>query len=510
VTNRKPKQEKEETLVEVAGAIGISLAILIALMWFLGSHKIVYYSAPVLWTMATPWYFVDPDKWQGINAAYVTYRSRPGDIPLSYYMSFVNVCLKPLAVVVACCSSGYIAMLFLGKGGQSIRRVLTPIQAEAEIAKVFPAIIPVQHLGAKLVANQLPLWRRQTFPEDVWMKGKVNGQPMVERGRLISERVQTYFRGGEAPDGPIQKRGGRRWSGMLGYQVVDLIEDHARANEIVFSDRFSPQGKVIFALLCAHAFGGREGKADYKKAADQLNRSCAGQDNGLPNLTVAQWLYTKYRQHEMAHKLFMVHHWEYSYLFALFLKAKVTGKATHTEFIWLKPLDRILFYVLNTVGRATPPVEAAAAFSQFDYETRVAKARRLPLVMGKDGKLVHHIAVGTAAQALEVEFERYRDGSDNDDTWWHSLQTWRAAGQLHVVDEAYQAAVHDADAQSRAAIAQAQAHSGDAELDEFDKKMSANASAREIERRRAYLEAIEMAAKGGMGSRGADGGFDLV
>jgi len=68
------------------------------------------------------------------------------------------------------------------------------------------------------------------------------------------------------------------------------------------------------------------GKKDYEKAAAQLNRSCAGQKNGLPNLSVAQWIYDKYKKNDKARKLFGVHHWEYTYLFALFAIAKKNGK----------------------------------------------------------------------------------------------------------------------------------------------------------------------------------------
>ena len=94
--------------------------------------------------------------------------------------------------------------------------------------------------------------------------------------------------------------------------------------------------------------------------------------------------------------LFQVHHWEYTYLFAIFIKAKRNGKATHTDFIWLKPLDRVLFYALNTVGRAVPHTEAGSVFALVDYETKCARYERLPLRMRPDGDLEHNICIYTA------------------------------------------------------------------------------------------------------------------
>lgn len=482
----KSQKDDKETLIEVVGAVGISLAILVALIWFLGSHKIVYYTTPALWGAALPWYVINNEKWQRLNEAYIFYRSRPGDITLAYYLAYANACLKPLAGMLSLLAAGYVASLFLRKNSQSIKRRLKPMEAATEISKSFPSIVPVLHLGPKLIKDELPLWARQTFPEDVWKHQLIDNRPLVEKGALHAERVATYFRGGEKPNGPPLLRGQgknrRRWSAMLGYQVVDLVEDSGKSNAIVFPDRFSPQGKVIYALLCAHAFGGRDGKTDYRKAAEQLNRSCAGQKDGLPNLTVAQWLYSKYRANETAAKLFAVHHWEYSYLFALFFKAKLTGKATHTDFIWLKPLDRILFYVLNTVGRSTPPVEASAVFSHFDYEVKVAKAKRLPLVMA-DGKLVHHIAVGTAIEGFELEFSKYQSSYDDADNWWQELQTWSGA------DEIVKQLLSQGEALSRQAISAAQ-QSGPADMNAYEIQASEAAKKKEEEQRADDLKKI--------------------
>jgi len=425
--NKQPK-DKEESLMEAVIMVIIAFVVLFALVWVIASNKIAYYSAPGLWYMGYPWSFINADKWNVINEGYMYIRQNPKKIGFAYYMQFANLCLRPLAAMFGLVTTAYIASLFFGKDKKGgVKRALSPMQAATEISRLFPAIIPVLHLGPLLVKNKLHSWRRQTFPEDVWMNEKVNKKPLVEKGVLHTGRVTTYFRGGEEQGGKPIIRNGLRYSKMLGFQVVDLTRD-ARTNEsIVFPDRFSPQGKVLFALFCAHAFGGRDGKKDYQKACDQLNRTCAGASEGLPNLTVAQWIYDKYRNNESARKLFAIHHWEYSYLYVLFKKAKANGKATHTEFIWLKPLDRILFYVLNTVGRFTPPVEAAAVFAQVDYETSVAKAGRLPLVMRADGKFEHHIAVGTAVEALSTEFERYQNCTDDDGDWWMHVKTWDAA-----------------------------------------------------------------------------------
>jgi len=61
-----------------------------------------------------------------------------------------------------------------------LRRKLQPMELAKELSKVYPAIVPVLHLGPQLMADKLPLWRRQTFPEDVWRRVKVDGKPMAQ------------------------------------------------------------------------------------------------------------------------------------------------------------------------------------------------------------------------------------------------------------------------------------------------------------------------------------------
>ena len=422
---------QKETALEAGFGFGAVLLVLFGLIWFLSSHKIVYYSTPALRWMGAPWAFFNDGKWAAINEAFVFFRNTPQKVPLGNFFSFANDCLRPLAVLVSVASAAYLFKRVTEKAGSGeLRRQLDPMQAAREIAKVFPAILPVLHLGPDLVADKLPLWRRQTFPEDVWLNEKVNGLPIARGPNIYRDRVDTYFRGGEVKDGPHQKRNGRRWSKMLGFLAVDLIVDAAKQESICFPDRFSAQGKVMFALLCAHAFGGREGKADYQKACNQINRTCTGQANGLPNLTVAQWLYSKYRLHKSARKLFAVHHWEFTYLFSLFLKAKISGKATHTDFIWLKPMDRVLFYALNTVGRAVPHTEAGSVFAIFDYEVKCARYKRLPLRTRLDGTMEANICIYTASEGFCKDFAWYQASTEDDENWWMNLQTWDAAKRM--------------------------------------------------------------------------------
>lgn len=455
--SRGAGEPKKETFIEMVLMFGLALAVLFGLVWFIASAKIVYWTAGMLRGVAIPWMLIDGDVWAKINEAYAFYKARPMDVTLFNYFSYASDCWRPWGFVLAfwVISVAVKRVIAPVTGGDSLRRTLEPMALMKELAKVYPAIVPVMHLGPDLMADKLPLWRRQTFPEEVWQKEMIDGKPMFDRVvdtavtgeqvvevKLNTARAEEYFRGDRKAGKYLMVRG-RRWSRMLGFLAVDLIEDSKRSDEICFADRFSPQGKVIYALIAAYAFGGKEGKADYEKAAAALNRSCAGQTNGLPNLKVAQWIYDKYRNNAEARKLFAIHHWEYTYLYAMFIIAKLNGKITHTNFIWLKPLDRIMFYVLNTVGRQTPHTEGSSVFSQYDYEVQCARLRRLPLRLNEEGRYEAHLMMKTSVEGLQLEFDRYQLGHDDEDDWWKKSSSgiWSAARELRVQERASMAAL---------------------------------------------------------------------
>jgi len=135
-SSRKQKGEKHESALEVIGGIFIAIAILTTLIWFLSSHKIVYYTSPALWYMGTPWAMINADKWQQISDAYVFFREHPQQIKLSNYLAYANACLKPMAFFISLLSAAYIGSLFFFKGGRvSIRRKMSPMEAAKEISR---------------------------------------------------------------------------------------------------------------------------------------------------------------------------------------------------------------------------------------------------------------------------------------------------------------------------------------------------------------------------------------
>lgn len=68
-------------------------------------------------------------------------------------------------------------------------------------------------------------------------------------------------------------------------------------------------------------------------------------------------------------------------VFASLLKsARLDGVLPSAEFMWLKPLDRRLWFMLNAVGRQTATVEVAGPFSHWKSELAMGEKIKSPMV----------------------------------------------------------------------------------------------------------------------------------
>lgn len=430
MSSRPSGEGKKEDVFTVALVMAGLLLALVVLIWLGGSTKIVTFWTQKLYTVGRLWLLLPGDL--GVartNELFVTataFVAAPMRVGLMEWAGFINKALAPLAILLALAQGAWLAVI-MTKRSANVRRVFKPQHLAEQLSLVFTGIAPVLHLRKAIAKDKEPYWRRQLAPHELLLSGKVDGKPLVADGKVVEERVRDYFMGIEkvrTSDGLLPTMvGGRLISRTIGRQVVLLPGDIGRKG-LCFPDRFSSTGKVIYALLCAHAFGGDEGKQDYAKARDQLNNSARGAPHGFANLTVAQWLYDKYRMNPSAAKLFAVHHWEYSYLYALAVAAKRQGKCGHWEFMWCKPMNRWLFYVMNNVGRMTPHTEAAAAFCQYVFERRAALRQRLPLQRDASGIFQPVIFVEKAVKGLSVEWDRWKEGVEEDDEWWLASDPW--------------------------------------------------------------------------------------
>jgi len=61
-------------------------------------------------------------------------------------------------------------------------------------------------------------------------------------------------------------------------------------------------------------------------------------------------------------------------------EARADGVVASSDFLWLKPMDRKLWYTLNCVGRQTPFAEVAGIFAHWLAEKEVNRKLFVPTV----------------------------------------------------------------------------------------------------------------------------------
>jgi hypothetical protein len=427
--------DKPDTVPVMVAGVALVLAIPVGLLWWKKGPMVVYDLAMPLAKAGQIWRLLGQREYaERIYRGGYFFWYHAGSIGLFRFLHFANAALRPYAFIVVALFAVWSFRIARRDVKNLVRRKLSPEQLLMGSTNSFTGNIPVMHLREKIVRNQIPQWRRQRHAVEILQEERTSdGKPLLVDGEIDQERLEDWLRG---IDPKRTTADGRLYSRHLGFQI--LRPEETESEHLRISVRLSDVGKTLFALFCAHAYGGPQGILDYQLARDQLNRSCAGHPLGIPNLTVANWIWQKYKNHPEANRLFLRHPWEYTYLCHLLHLAKEKGKMGHWDFMWLKPRERTLFYVLNTLGRQTPHPEAVMAFAQYEFEGACSKrpeeSGRAPWMVatGPDGAKRHvpTIFTGPAVRGFMQEWREWQSSSDEAAEWWKGSGAWKQHSAL--------------------------------------------------------------------------------
>ena len=171
----------------------------------------------------------------------------------------------------------------------------------------------------------------------------------------------------------VEEKGGRRiWSlhrGITQQHFVmqlgplwsgpDKLPIHVKAILVIFIARSKRERDVAKKFLVQIAASAASGKLDFTGVEEQME---------------------KYRDAKAFRFLAPKHAYLYTLMMSLLEIARIDGVLATAEFLWLKPVDRRLWYVLNSVGRQTAFVEVGGAFSHWKAEKKVGRALKTPMV----------------------------------------------------------------------------------------------------------------------------------
>ncbi|CEG58046.1 type IVB secretion system coupling complex protein DotM/IcmP [Legionella fallonii] len=139
-------------------------------------------------------------------------------------------------------------------------------------------------------------------------------------------------------------------------------------------ERLSPQAYALAAVFMARINRDRDAANHILKVIDQTFVT------GKPDFTVARATLKKYENSELVQEVVSKHAYVLSVMGSLITAARTDGVVPSSEFLWLKPIDRRLWYMLNCMGRQTPYSEVAGAFAHWRAEKEMGRRCLVPMI----------------------------------------------------------------------------------------------------------------------------------
>jgi intracellular multiplication protein IcmP len=112
----------------------------------------------------------------------------------------------------------------------------------------------------------------------------------------------------------------------------------------------------------------------------QINKSCDSKNPNKLNFQGIDAIWPKYYSQPIVKDIIKSHAYEFTIFIDLLLLARQDGVLANSDFLWLKPIDRLFWYVLCSTGRKTYFVEAAGTHAHFLVEKALGKALSVPYV----------------------------------------------------------------------------------------------------------------------------------
>lgn len=139
------------------------------------------------------------------------------------------------------------------------------------------------------------------------------------------------------------------------------------------AQKLPPHIRVLFAIFAARLNNDTE-------AAMKLLKQLASTATTKLDFNGTDELLKKHENSKAVQKLIMPHAYVMTVMATMLEGARQDGVQASADFLWLKPIDRKLWYILNTVGRQTPFVEVAGIFAHWVAEKEADRKLLVPMV----------------------------------------------------------------------------------------------------------------------------------
>ncbi|HVE45073.1 MAG TPA: type IVB secretion system coupling complex protein DotM/IcmP [Gammaproteobacteria bacterium] len=135
-----------------------------------------------------------------------------------------------------------------------------------------------------------------------------------------------------------------------------------------------PYMRALFAVFAARING------DTKEAVTVLTQLNISAKSGKLDLTGVDGLIKKHEKTKLVQKVVGEHAYVMTVMAAMLRGAREDGVQASADFLWLKPVDRRLWYTLNSVGRQTPYIEVGGIHAHWLAEKEMGRKILTPMI----------------------------------------------------------------------------------------------------------------------------------
>ena len=222
----------------------------------------------------------------------------------------------------------------------------------------WPKVSPIVPLNLVTAPIDKGKWAMALTPRDLCEKHHL----------LKKELIQMIEPSGRK--GPIQLRVKLDKVGARCLLTAQLGEYWRGVNPL------NKQTKFMFALCLARI---ERDQASAEKLLVQAASTYHHKKNTV-NLSGADQIIRKYQSSKKVQQIVNQHAFVSTVMISMLDEARQDGVFPSADFLWLKPYDRRLWYILNCVGRQTPFPEVAGIYSHWFAEKEVRRRCMVPIV----------------------------------------------------------------------------------------------------------------------------------
>jgi intracellular multiplication protein IcmP len=348
-----PAQDQTGSLDFLWGAVAVVIVGL--LIWFLFKDQLVFAITTLkIWELHVAGLF-SAEAQQLIPVAEF-YRDHPDQINFNTMKALISTTSKFMAIPFAVICFALAGILYFGPFSTHFRNIYDMKSLYNSQKNLWPQILPVakQDLIATPI-NEGP-WAMAMSPMDFAKKYHLlreireqgGGEKLIQRGikirvEVIPDKAEKVF---ADQLGPL-------WEGV---------------------DKLNPYTKVLYAAFVARA------NHDRVTSRELLDRISASSQKGTPDFSGGEAILEKYRGNKKAEKIITKHAYVRTVMASMLELARGDGVLSTADFLWLRPLDRELWYMLNTVGRQTPFPEVGGIFAHWIVERELGRRFSVPMV----------------------------------------------------------------------------------------------------------------------------------